>query len=604
MTEHSIVPAHLAVKAMRDNGYKNAAHALAELMDNSIQAGAKNVELLCGERTTQLQANTVLRVHQIAVLDDGGGMDTRVLRMALQFGNGTRLTDEAQTGIGRFGMGLPSSSVSQCRRVDVWSWQTGVESAIHTYLDLDEIIEGKMAEVPEPSRRPIPEIWRRAGRSFGSSGTLVVWSQLDRIIWRTARAIVANSEFLIGRTYRRFLVNGDVKIRMVGFNTDPPYSMTTEENWAQPNDPLYLTPLSSLPAPFDSEPMFEPFGEEVGYRVAHKGRDHTVRLRFSIAKKSARDGRNAGARKHGAHAAKNVGVSIVRAGRELEIDTGWVLPSDPRERWWGVEIDFPPALDELFGVTNNKQHAHNFSEMAKADFDDIAEGKETMTQVEERLKAEGDPRGPLISIVHRIEQTIAAMRKLLRAQTAREELDSGRARHDVRSRPEYKATIATRELQKDGEQGASDKQEASQKPQERQAAIEGSLEQYGVDREQAKTLSGEVVSEGLKYTFSVAGLRSSFFFDVEITGGAVLIILNSNHPAYEKLIEVLDKQNDDADAEALQRRLRNASDGLKLLLMAWARYEDQKPDGRPREQAQEARDDWGRIARRFLSSED
>ena len=45
---HDIVPVHLAVQAMRDNGYKNAAYAIAELMDNSIQAGATQVELLCG----------------------------------------------------------------------------------------------------------------------------------------------------------------------------------------------------------------------------------------------------------------------------------------------------------------------------------------------------------------------------------------------------------------------------------------------------------------------------------------------------------------------------------------------------------------------------
>ena len=47
--DNSIVPAHLAVKAMRDNGYKNAAYAIAELIDNSIQHGATIVELLCAE---------------------------------------------------------------------------------------------------------------------------------------------------------------------------------------------------------------------------------------------------------------------------------------------------------------------------------------------------------------------------------------------------------------------------------------------------------------------------------------------------------------------------------------------------------------------------
>ena len=99
----SIVPPHLAVKAMRDNGYKNAAYALAELMDNSIQAGATVVELLCGEMDFMLEQRRRSRVHQIAVLDNGTGMDRDVLRMALQFGNGTHLNSENQKGIGRFG---------------------------------------------------------------------------------------------------------------------------------------------------------------------------------------------------------------------------------------------------------------------------------------------------------------------------------------------------------------------------------------------------------------------------------------------------------------------------------------------------------------------
>ena len=73
-------------------------------------------------------------------------MDADVLRMALQFGNGTHLTEETQEGMGKFGMGLPSSSISQCRHVEVWTWQAGPESAIYSYLDLDRIISGDMDE--------------------------------------------------------------------------------------------------------------------------------------------------------------------------------------------------------------------------------------------------------------------------------------------------------------------------------------------------------------------------------------------------------------------------------------------------------------------------
>src|SRR5262245_29147694 len=148
------VPTHLVVKAMRDSGYKNAAYAIAELMDNSIQAGATSVELLCSEDEVQLQTRRRRRLDQIAVLDNGSGMDGRTLRTALQFGNGSYL--DAKQGMGKFGMGLPNSSVSQCTRVDVWTWQSGPDSAIHTYLDVKQILDG-MTEVPDPEEKPIPE---------------------------------------------------------------------------------------------------------------------------------------------------------------------------------------------------------------------------------------------------------------------------------------------------------------------------------------------------------------------------------------------------------------------------------------------------------------
>lgn len=76
--------------------------------------------------------------------------------------------------------------------------------------------------------------------------------------------------------------------------------------------------------------------------------------------------------------------------------------------------------------------------------------------------------------------------------------------------------------------------------------------------------------------------------------------MNTSHSAYETLVEALEEDLEGAAMEKLQERLQNARDGLKLLLMAWARYEDEQPDGRRRELAQEARTDWGRVARTFL----
>ena len=141
-----IIPPELAVRAMRDSGYKNTAYALAEIIDNSVQANATSVELICVESQEQVNQRTRKRITAIGVLDNGDGMSPETLRLALQFGNGTHLND--RKGIGRFGMGLPNSSISQCRRLEVWTWQNGPDNAMCSYLDVDEIEGRHLFSVP------------------------------------------------------------------------------------------------------------------------------------------------------------------------------------------------------------------------------------------------------------------------------------------------------------------------------------------------------------------------------------------------------------------------------------------------------------------------
>lgn len=592
-----IVPVHLAVKAMRDNGYKNAAYAIAELMDNSIQAGAKTVELLCVEQQTLVEERARGRIDQLAVLDDGAGMDARVLRIALQFGNGTRLVSGLESGIGRFGMGLPSASISQCSRVDVWSWQDGPASALYTYLDLSEVTNRSLTEVPLPVAKAIPDIWKKTGDSFGKTGTLVVWSSIDRCAWRSARAIIENSEFVIGRMYRRFIHDDKVKIRLAGFekgNLKKPFI----DRPALPNDPLYLMAPTSTPEPWSKRPMFQEWGNPGGsdITIRFRGKDHKVRLRFTYAREEARPGRNPGELAHGKHAKRNIGVSVVRAGRELELDSSWVIQYDPTERWWGTEVEFQPGLDELFGVTNNKQHAHYFAELGSMDLDLVVGGR-TVAQVAEDMQREGDPKGPLLEIKKQIENNLNAMRRLLKAQSKGKDREK---RHSDSS-PEARGTEVTRERQAQGHTGGSDAGE-SLSPEARKQEIEKTLEQEGVTKEQATELAATTVDIGLKYVFATADIESPAFFSVKPKGGSLIILLNSNHPAYEHLVEALDQESPSGTVDELSQRLATARDGLKLLLEAWARYEDEQPDGKRKEQAQEARQDWGRMAKQFLGN--
>lgn len=598
MSKVEIVPAHLAVKAMRDNGYKNAAYAIAELMDNSIQAGARRVELLCIQRTEYVEQRSRGRIDRIAVLDNGKGMNKDVLRMALQFGNGTNLDPKQQTNMGKFGMGLPASSISQARRVDVWSWQNGVESALHTYLDIQEIERGDLDQVPEPQPKNIPKDWMGWSTSYGESGTLVVWSHIDRCIWRTGRAIIENSEQLIGRMYRKFLADGQVQIRLACIESE---SLTyTIDTLARPNDPLYLMTGTSTPSPYDEQPMFEPYPDgssfETKVPIKLEGKTHYVSIRCSMAKKSAREGGSAGNRDYGGHAAKNIGVSILRAGRELELDPAWAI-SDPRERWWGVEVEFQPALDEIFGVTNNKQHARNFAETATLNFNDLLKDGKTITLLKDEMLEDGDPHGHLLEIAHIVRSNIKQMRDLIDVQLKNQR--SREARHDDRGLDaEKEATQKTRERQAEGNRGESDADESKPKV-ERQKDIAEVLQQQGLEQSDAEEIAANAVNDSLKYVFAEASLDSPAFFSVQPRGGTLIVTLNTKHAAYSRLVDVLERDRSNQSSANLEERLNNALAGLKLLLMAWARYEDEQSSVK-RENAQDARVDWGRIARRFL----
>ena len=584
-----IVSAKLAIEAMRDNGYKNTATAVAELIDNSIQAGGSKIELMIMEKIEYAMANPKARINEIAVLDDGHGMDATVLVAAMQFGNGTRLND--RSGMGRFGMGLPASSISQAKRVDVWSWKKAGE-VLHTYLDIDDLGDG---DVPTPTKAEIPEIWKKASQGIQKSGTLVVWSKLDRCVWKTAEALVRNSEFVIGRMYRKFIFDGKVVIRMCAFSDTAPATKTIDQ-FAQANDPGYLLAPSSTPAPYDQSPLFNQWGAnyEVPYTVDFDGK-HVVKVRYSLVKPEARKvgegSAAAGATEFGKHAKRNVGVSLVRAGRELVLDQNLVNSYDPTERWWGVEIEFPPSLDVIFGVTNNKQEARNFSSVAELIAGESFDG--SLQQEIQRLEESGDPTVALYTIIHAVKNQLSTMRKQLSANAPKAR--GGKKRYEA----EETATAVTKKRQDDNHAGSSDAGELED-DEARKTALMADLTEAGVGAATAEELISKVIESGIKYIFVQADLEGSIFFSVRPVAGEIVIKINNNHAAFDKLLSVLEQPvGDDVTAAELADRLSKASDGLKLLLMSWARYEDEAGSAL-KTQLQDMRTDWGRIAAEFL----
>lgn len=596
-----IIPPELAVRAMRDSGYRNTAYALAELIDNSVQANATLVDVVCVQAYERIKERDRLRMTSIAVIDNGEGMDAAVLRQALQFGNGTHLQD--RSGIGRFGMGLPNSSISQCRRVDVWSWKNGPDNALYSYLDVDEIVGRKLDTVPAPAHRPLPPEWRKRSDIISTTGTMVLWSNFDehRLTWRGAQATLLHTESLIGRMYRKFIDDGRLAIRLLALEDDK----SRFQQYVRVNDPLYLMKNSSTPAPFDKQPMFQAWKDDEGdidepFEIDYAGAKHKVIVRMSWARPETvpQDRSDRGSKTYGKHAAKNLGISIIRAGRELDLDSSWTNSYDPTERWWGVEVEFPPTLDEVFGVTNNKQTTTIFSQMAQFDWKAEANPDEALSEFIERLKAEGDPRALLLPIVEHIRHQIQQLRKRLKEQTAGRRTKT--SRHDE-SGVEDLATTKFRERAEQGHETDYDKQEFHEADR---AKLEEDLKK---DNRYAEDVAREIAEATLtrkrKVIFLTKAMDGYAFFNVEHKqGGVTAIVFNTNHPFHSQLLEALQPNIGEETDKDLIDRIHRASDTLELLFAAWARYEMEET--RQQSRFFELRQEWGKMARFFLTEED
>ena len=175
--------------------------------------------------------------------------------------------------------------------------------------------------------------------------------------------------------------------------------------------------------------MFETVGEAAEFSIEYNGEMHKVKVGLSLASRNTLDkanGSDRGTTKYGKHAADNVGVSIVRANRELTLDRGWTIAYDPTERWWGAEVEFPPTLDEIFGVTNNKQEATIFSSLANFRLEEDAQPGESLVQFQARLKEYGDPRADLLEVAEYLQRQL----KLIRGRVK----EQGKGRRGARAR--------------------------------------------------------------------------------------------------------------------------------------------------------------------------
>lgn len=334
--KYTIVQEDHFIQATRDSGYKSTASAISELADNAFQAGANTftVKFKCETETYSGRGRPQSkRVKEVICIDDGSGMSPDVLRNALRFGGTTRFND--RQGPGRFGMGLPNSPISQCARVEVFTWQKPGKVYM-CYIDVDEVAKAKMLIIPEPVETKLPKEYKDLAVS--KSGTIVIWKECDRLDY-DGREDTLTRELprTIGKIYRYYLVSGK-KIVINGRDV-------------KPFDPLYLMPEAEFPgATLHGEPIrFE-------IKVLGDGEQTSpVTVKFSLLPEEwqAKGRRKTERQKRGIDGTR--GFSIVRAGREVDSGYFRLHSQHSTDLWWRGEISFEPILDELFGVTHTKQ---------------------------------------------------------------------------------------------------------------------------------------------------------------------------------------------------------------------------------------------------------
>lgn len=348
----ALVVADAFVNGMRDSGYKSTATAIDEFVDNAIQAGAKMIHI-------QRFDNPQKKYSEVAIFDDGHGMEPDMIRAAILWGGTHRYN--SRTLFGRYGFGLPSAAVSITTSYEVYS---KVEEGdwYKVRVNLKEIADGKLTNenglvvAPKAEKTDIPNhILEVMGKKDVKRGTIIRLINPDR--WATGFNRLSSFERKmkehLGLIYRGLLdrinimVNGD-KVEMI--------------------DPLFLDPRCRF-YDIGNSILAEGFQEPLEFEVKTSNDQEagTVRMRFSyMHPKFQRDSiHKLHKGRHSIMKENNAYFIVSRAGRQIDLikNPNYTKDSDNitivNHDWnWAIELDFDPILDEEFGITVNKQQVN------------------------------------------------------------------------------------------------------------------------------------------------------------------------------------------------------------------------------------------------------
>ena len=483
------------IRGMRDIGYKNTGWALAELLDNSVQAGAATIGVQFGYRDGNKSES---KPDMIAIMDNGVGMIPEMISYAVRWGGTDR--ENSREGFGRYGYGLPSACVSICQRYTVYSKIAGGEWHA-VVVDIQELAKvssdlaatGKMLQ----PRQLAPPSWVGGGVEAldpgkMESGSVIVLENMDRLNWRTAKSLDAKLKELFGVIYRhwipspRFMVNGvDV----------------------EPVDPLFLMENGKF---HDETPVRAHRVDARSFDVeTSRGTKGQVTIRASYLPPTFQrvDPDRAGKmNKRFAVMREYNGIQICREGRQIDC----VFPRFTKFQNYDynvkVEVDFDPELDEFFGITTSKQQIVIDESMWER-LEQAGRLKDLINDIRKRFNADNSDSG-------------AREKSALKADTPRASEEAMAITEKFKVKPGATSDKKKVEGRKNLEHAVTKASETTGKPKK---DIQAEMERRAVAR---------------RFEVEFQAIPEGPFYRPYRLGEQKRLIINSQHPFYGKVYAV------------------------------------------------------------------
>ncbi|GAA1026224.1 hypothetical protein GCM10009557_03190 [Virgisporangium ochraceum] len=314
--------------SMRDIGY-DFPTAVADIVDNSIAAGATRVDVMVEFDGAD---------SRVFITDDGSGMSPGALLEALRLGS---RRSYAGGELGRYGLGLKTASLSQCRSLTVVTRNS--RAAVRTCaraLDLDLVEEWDEWAVVDPG--PDPQVARARKWLAEGPGTVVLWRNLDRVLpernpdggWarRRLEALATKTAEHLAMVFHRFIE---------GLEGRPQLVLTVNGNKVEPWNPF--APHEAARTELASHAFELNIGERAG---------HVTLRRFVLPSRDRFSAQAEFDRLSGPlNWNRQQGLYIYRADRLVQWG-GWggIRGIDEHTKLARAALDFGTDLDAVFNI--------------------------------------------------------------------------------------------------------------------------------------------------------------------------------------------------------------------------------------------------------------